>query len=130
MKGIGTFETVLSGAVILLAAGFFGFLLWQTGTGSLKSYALSARLAAADGIKPGADVRLAGVKVGSVTAMDLVKSGKRYAVDLTLAIREDIRIPNDSRLVVGGGTLSSTTLSIAPGRSKTLAQPGGSLRGS
>jgi phospholipid/cholesterol/gamma-HCH transport system substrate-binding protein len=130
MKGIGTFETVLSGAVILLAAGFFGFLLWQTGTGSLKSYALSARLAAADGIKPGADVRLAGVKVGSVTAMDLVKSGKRYAVDLTLAIREDIRIPNDSRLVVGGGTLSSTTLSIAPGRSKTLARPGGTLKGS
>lgn len=130
MKGIGIFETLLSAAVLVLAAGFLAFTLWQTGTGSLSSYALSARLKTADGIKAGADVKIAGVKVGSITAMNLVKNGKRYAVDLTLAIRDDIRIPEDSRLVIGGGTLSSTTLSIAPGRSKTLAQPGGSLRGS
>ena len=130
MKGIGIFETLLSAAVIVLAAGFLAFTLWQTGTGSLKSYELAARLVTADGIKPGADVKIGGVKVGSVTAMDLVRDGKRYAVDLKLAIREDIRVPNDSRLVIGGGTLSSTTLSIAPGRSKTLAVPGGSLKGS
>ncbi len=130
MKGIGTFETLLSGAVILLALGFFAYLNWQTGTGSLGSYELAARLVSADGIKPGADVRIAGVKVGSVTAMDLVKDKKRYAVDLRLAIREDIKVPEDSRLVIGGGTLSSTTLSIAPGRSKALAQPGGTLKGS
>jgi hypothetical protein len=50
-------------------------------------------------------------------------------VDLKLAIREDIRIPEDSRLVIGGGNLSSTTLNIAPGRSRVQAQPGGTLRG-
>jgi hypothetical protein len=32
--------------------------------------------------------------------------------------------------VVGGGMLSSATLSVAPGRSKTMAQPGGTLKGS
>ncbi|MBV9548710.1 MAG: MCE family protein [Alphaproteobacteria bacterium] len=130
MKGIGSFETLLSGAVILLAVGFFIFLNWQTGTGSLGSYELAARLNSADGIKPGADVRIAGVKVGSVATMDLVKTGKRYAVDLKLAIRDDIRVPEDSRLVIGGGTLSSTTLSIAPGRSHAMAPAGGTLRGS
>jgi phospholipid/cholesterol/gamma-HCH transport system substrate-binding protein len=130
MKGIGIFETLLSAVVILLAAGFLTFTLWQTGTGSLNSYELAARLKTADGIKPGADIKIGGVKVGSVTAMDLVRENKRYAVDLKLAIRDDIRIPEDSRLVIAGGTLSSTTLTIAPGRSKTLAQPGGFLKGS
>ena len=130
MKGIGTFETLLSAAVIVLAAGFFTFLLWQTGTGSFSSYELAARLRSADGIKPGADVKLAGVKIGSVESMTLVHDAKRYGVDLKLAIRQDIRLPDDSRLVVGGGMLSSTTLSVAPGRSTQMAQPGGTLRGS
>lgn len=130
MKGIGTFETLLSAAVIVLAAGFFTFLLWQTGTGSLSSYELAARLRSADGIKPGADVKLAGVKIGSVESLILVKDAKRYGVDLKLAIRQDIRLPEDSRLVIGGGMLSSAGLSVAPGRSKTMAKPGGTLKGS
>jgi phospholipid/cholesterol/gamma-HCH transport system substrate-binding protein len=130
MKGIGIFETLLSAAVILLAVGFLGFLSWQTGTGSLSSYPLAARLHTADGVKPGADVKLAGVKIGSVQTMALTRDGRRYAVDLTLAIRDGIRVPADSRLVIGGGLLSSTTLSIAPGRSKTMAAPGGALKGS
>ena len=130
MKGIGTFETMLSAAVVLLAVGFFAFLLWQTGTGSLSSYELAARLHSADGVKPGADVKLAGVKIGSVESMTLVKDAKRYGVDLKLAIRQDIQLPEDSRLVIGGGMLSSAGLSVAPGRSKTMARPGGTLRGS
>jgi phospholipid/cholesterol/gamma-HCH transport system substrate-binding protein len=130
MKGIGIFETLLSAAVILLAAGFLAFLTWRTGTGSLSSYDLSARLRSADGIKPGADVKLGGVKIGSVQALALVRDGKRYGVDLKLAIRDDIRVPADSRLVIGGGLLSSTTLSIAPGRSKVMAAAGSTLKGS
>jgi phospholipid/cholesterol/gamma-HCH transport system substrate-binding protein len=87
-------------------------------------------LRSADGIKPGADVKLAGVKIGSVESMTLVRDARRYGVDVKLAIRQDIRLPDDSRLVVGGGMLSSATLSVAPGRSKTMARPGGTLRGS
>jgi phospholipid/cholesterol/gamma-HCH transport system substrate-binding protein len=130
MKGIGFFETALSAAVILLAAGFLAFITWQTGTGRLESYALSARMASADGIKPGSDVMIAGVKVGEVQSMALARTGKHYAVDLRLAIRDDIKLPVDSRLVVGGGLLSNTALSIAPGRAKAMVPAGGTLKGS
>ena len=130
MKGIGVFETMLSAAVILLAAGFLAFLSWQTGTGSLGSYELAARLRSADGVKPGADVRIAGVKVGSVESMALVKDKKRYAVDVKLAIRTDIRVPEDSRLVISSGLLSNPTLSIATGKSRTMVPDGGTLKGS
>ncbi len=132
MKGIGTFETLLSAGVILLALGFFGFLAWQTGSGALGSYELATRLASAEGVKPGADVRIAGVKVGSVESLTLVKERKRYAVDVKLSIRSDIRVPQDSRLAIGGGGLLSTgaSLAIAPGRSKVMAPEGGTLKGS
>jgi phospholipid/cholesterol/gamma-HCH transport system substrate-binding protein len=130
MKGIGVFETMLSAAVILLAAGFLAFLSWQTGSGSLKSYELAARLRSADGVRPGADVRIAGVKVGSVESMALVQDRKHYAVDVKLAIRDDIKVPEDSRLVISSGLLSNPTLSIATGHSKVMVPDGGTLKGS
>ena len=126
MQRIGIFETLLSAAVIALAAGFLTFLLWRTGTGSLQSYEMHARVRSADGIKTGTDVRIGGVKVGTVQSLELDR--KSYAVDLKLAIREDIRIPEDSRIGVGSGILSSPALTINPGRSKTVVPPGGALK--
>ncbi len=125
MQRIGLFETLLSAAVIALGVGFLVFLLWQTGTGSLKSYAMSARIKSADGLKPGTDVRIGGVKVGTVESLTL--DHKSYAVELKLAIRDDIKVPVDSSLGVGSGMLSSAALTINPGRSKAVVQPGGML---
>ncbi len=125
MQRIGLFETLLSAAVIALGVGFLVFLLWQTGTGSLKSYAMIARIKSADGLKPGTDVRIGGVKVGTVESLTL--DHKSYAVELKLAIRDDIKVPVDSSLGVGSGMLSSAALTINPGRSKAVVQPGGML---
>jgi len=125
MHRIGIFESLLSAAVIALGAGFLVFLLWQTGTGSLRSYAMNARVKSADGIKAGTDVRIGGVKVGTVESLSLDR--KTYMVDLRLSIRDDIRVPVDSGLGVGGGMLSSAALSITPGRAKDTVPPGGTL---
>jgi phospholipid/cholesterol/gamma-HCH transport system substrate-binding protein len=126
MQRAGIFETLLSAAVIVLAVGFLAFLLWQTGTGSLSSYEMSARIKSADGIKPGTDVRIGGVKVGTVESLAL--NGRDYAVEVKLAIREDIKVPDDSGVAIGSGMLSSPALTINPGRSKTVVPPGGTLR--
>jgi phospholipid/cholesterol/gamma-HCH transport system substrate-binding protein len=126
MQRTNMFETLLSTLVILVATGFLAFTLWRTGTGSLKSYELSVRLPSADGLKRGTDVKIAGVKVGSIE--DLTLHTKPYEVDLKLLIRDDIRIPEDSRLSIGGGTLSSASLSITPGRSTATVPDGGTLK--
>ncbi len=125
MQRIGLFETLLSAVVIALGVGFLVFLLWQTGTGSLNSYEMAARLKNADGLKPGTDVRIGGVKVGTVESLRLDQ--QTYAVEARLAIREDIKVPVDSSLAVGSGMLSSAALTIMPGRAKTVVQPGGIL---
>ena len=125
MQRIGLFETLLSAAVIALGIGFLVFLLWQTGTGSLQSYEMGVRLKTADGIKPGTDVRIGGVKVGSVASLTLDR--KTYAVEARVTIRDDIKVPVDSTMGVGSGMLSSAALTINPGRSKDVVQPGGML---
>jgi phospholipid/cholesterol/gamma-HCH transport system substrate-binding protein len=125
MQRTGLFESLLSAAVIALGVGFLVFLLWQTGTGSLKSYAMAARVKTADGIKPGTDVRIGGVKVGTVESLKL--DTKTFRVDLALVIREDIKVPVDSSLSVGSGMLSSAALTITPGRAKDVVPPGGVL---
>jgi len=125
MQRIGIFETLLSAAVIALGVGFLVFLLWQTGTGSLSSYQIGARVKTADGIKAGTDVRIGGVKVGTVESLELDR--KTYMVNLRLSIREDIQVPVDSQIGVGSGMVSSAALSITPGRAKETVTPGGVL---
>lgn len=60
-------------AVLVVAAGF---LAWSTGGGALRSqwaggYELRAAFPNVDGIEVGTDVRVAGVKVGRVSAVEL-----------------------------------------------------------
>jgi len=52
-------EILLSAIVLAVGIGFLLFVSVSTGTGSLSSYDLTARLAHANGLDVGADVRLA-----------------------------------------------------------------------
>lgn len=119
------FETLLSAAIALFAIGFLALLRWQTGTGSLSSYEMNAILARADGLSVGTDVKIAGVKVGRIA--DLSLEPRKYGVRLRLDIKSDIPIPDDSRLSVTSGIMSSPYLTITPGRSGKKVAPGGTL---
>jgi phospholipid/cholesterol/gamma-HCH transport system substrate-binding protein len=86
----------------------------RTGSGSLSGYQINARLAKADGLAAGTDVRLAGVKIGSVT--DLSLDPKTYLVTVHMNIRDDIKLPTDSSiLVTQAGFLGGQYLSVTPG---------------
>lgn len=119
------FETFLSAAVILIAAGFVLFMRWQTGTGSLSSYRIEAVIPRADQLNVGTDVRIGGVVVGKVAGLALQKT---YRVKVELDIRTGIPIPVDSHLGVTGGLMSSPYLTIDPGQSKQTVAPGGALK--
>jgi phospholipid/cholesterol/gamma-HCH transport system substrate-binding protein len=95
-----------------------------TGTGSLSGYELNAKLAKVDGLGVGTDVRLAGIKIGSVT--DLTLDPKTYLATVHMSIRDDIKIPTDSSvLVTSAGLLGSQYLSITPGGDDKMMAPGG-----
>ena len=67
-----TTEVAVGGIVLVLAFGFAFFLFQSSGfTSSTGTYQIYASFRSAEGITVGTDVRLAGVKVGTVSALDL-----------------------------------------------------------
>ena len=120
---------VLTGAAVLTAAVGFGWYMSQsTGLTTDRSgaYELAASFRSAEGVLTGTDVRLAGVRIGSVTGLDL--NAETYRAEVTFSIDENIRIPDDSVVVVATeGLLGGTFVEIVPGGSFDYLAPGDSF---
>src|SRR5688572_26658143 len=75
-----------------------GLALYAGQTGGRQiagdSYPLTASFRSAEGIAVGTDVRLAGIKVGTVTALDLDPA--TYQAKATFTVRSSLQIPEDS----------------------------------
>ena len=124
MRSNNTVETLIGAVVVLVAVGFLAFAYSSTRAGSLSGYPLEARFTSADGINTGTDVRLHGIKIGSVSGVDL--DPKTYMAVVHMNIRGDVPIPDDSAIkVTSTGLLGNPYLSIQPGGSpKNLAANG------
>ncbi len=110
---------VLVGGVVLAAAIFFGVYGAQVAgiaerTG--ESYALTASFRSVEGVNVGTDVRLAGVKVGTVTNVAL--NPETYRADTTVTLRADTQVPDDSAIIISSeGLLGGNFVEIVPGGS-------------
>ena len=106
---------VLTGAVVLLvAAGFLAYAVANSGRTAVSGYPLYARFEHIDGLGVGADVRLAGVKVGSVTEERI--DPKSFLAVVGLSVRDDVKLPKDSAAVVTSESLlGGKYLSLQPG---------------
>lgn len=119
-------ETLIGALVVAVAAGFLFFAYTNTSSGGLSGYPLEARFTSADGINTGTDVRLHGIKVGTVSGVDL--DPKTYLAIVRLSIRNDVRIPDDSAIkVTSAALLGNSYLSIQPGGSPSDLKPGGQI---
>jgi phospholipid/cholesterol/gamma-HCH transport system substrate-binding protein len=117
-------ETVIGAVVVVAAAIFLIFAYLHTSSGGVSGYELNARMPKVDGLGVGTDVRLAGIKIGSVS--DLTLDPKTYLVTVHMNIRDDIKIPADSSLLVtSAGILGSSYLSITPGGDDKMLAAGG-----
>jgi phospholipid/cholesterol/gamma-HCH transport system substrate-binding protein len=107
-------ETLIGAVVVAVAVAFLCFAYFRTGSGSLSGYEINAKLAKVDGLAVGTDVRLAGIKIGTVT--DLTLDPRTYLVTVHMNIRNNIKLPEDSSvLVTQAGFLGGQYLSITPG---------------
>lgn len=118
------FETILSALVILVALAFLAFMLARTGTGHLGSYPLALRLPNATGLEIGKDVRVGGVKVGSVSRLSLDRD---YSAIVGVTVRDDLLLPADSTAAISVTPLGEVYLTIKPGRATRSVPPGGTL---
>ena len=98
------FETLVGLAVIAVAGFFLVFSLsQQSGAATGDSYMLAAKFGRADGVGPGTDVRVAGVKVGQVTSVDYDPKAVKAVVKMSL--RKDIVLPVDSTAQIQSDSL-------------------------
>lgn len=117
MSAQQTTEVVVGGAVLAVAVGFLIYAGQATGfSGNTSEYELSASFRTADGVSVGTDVRLAGVKVGRVTELEL--DPETFRANTTITVRDGIEVPDDSSLAISSeGLLGGNYVEIMPGGS-------------
>jgi phospholipid/cholesterol/gamma-HCH transport system substrate-binding protein len=119
-------ETIV-GALVLLVAGIFVFYAFSKSdrTGP-DGYEITARFGRIDGLKRGSDVTMSGVKVGTVTAIDLDR--KTYQAIVHLAVSSSVPIPADTNAkIVSESLLGGMVVVLDPGGDKTMIKSGGEI---
>ena len=121
------FETLIGAIVVAVAAFFFFYAYTTTNTTSMSGYTVHARLARVDGLNVGTDVRLSGVKIGTISSMTL--DPKTYLVDVTLNIRKGIPLPDDTSMAVtSAGIMGGSYVNLTPGGDDQMIPPGGWIK--
>ena len=124
-----TAAEVLAGAGVLAVAAAFAFYAAQ-GTGlttrDTGSYPLTASFRSVEGITVGSDVRLAGVKVGTITGLTL--NPETFMADATIAMKPEILLPEDSAILISSeGLLGGNFVEVIPGGALETLEPGAEI---
>lgn len=117
-------ESVIGLIVLAVAGAFLYYAYGVSGaTTGADSYRIGAVFGRVDGVTVGAEVRIAGVKVGAVSGNGL--NVETYEADIELMINGDVPIPEDSvAKVVADGLLGGVHIAIEPGASEIMLEPG------
>ncbi len=119
-----TAEALVGAGVLAVAAGFFIYVAEIVGDGAApNSDSYTASFTTAEGISIGTDVRMSGVKVGIVTALEL--NPQTFRADATLAVDDMLRLPEDTAVLISSeGLLGGSFIELLPGGSPVNLEPG------
>lgn len=119
----GAAETLTGAAVLAVALGFLGYAVAHSGRSSSAGYPVQARFDHIDGLNIGGDVRIAGVKVGTVT--DERIDPQTFNALVTMSVRDDIKLPKDTGAsITSESLLGGKYISLSPGGDETDLKPG------
>lgn len=105
--GRNAIETVL-GAVVLVVAGFFMVFAYSSADlRKVQGYTVAANFPMVDGLKEGGDVKINGVKVGSISSMTLITEPgpTQYLVNLQMTVLPSVQLPTDTVAMVASESL-------------------------
>lgn len=120
-------EVIAGAAVLGLAIAFVVYAGQVTGIGAApRGYDLTASFRSLEGVSVGTDVRLAGVKVGSVSAIRL--DPETYRAETVLTVNSAVQVPDDSAVVIASeGLLGGNFVELVPGGSPFFFAPGAEI---
>src|SRR6185437_4666124 len=126
MRG-NVIETVM-GAVVMVVAALFLLVAYNTSQmRSVPGYEVTANFEHIDGIRDGSDVRVSGIKVGSVLALTL--DPKTFLATVRMSVEPSVKLPEDTVAeIVSSGLLGDKYLSLVPGGADKDIAPGGRIK--
>ena len=125
-KSHNYFDFLVGTIVLLFAIGFFTYSFKSSKISSNVGYDIFAKFDNADGITIGSDIKIAGIKIGSITEQNLdEKTSKAY---LKMNISSAVKIPADSSAkIVSEGLLGAKYISISLGGDEEILKNGQEL---
>ena len=109
-------ETLVGAVIIAMALGFFTYAYKTAGLGGPASagYHVTAEFDNASGVSIGSDVRIAGIKIGTVTGQGL--NPKSFQARVEMVISPNISLADDtSAKIASEGLLGANFVSLEPG---------------
>jgi phospholipid/cholesterol/gamma-HCH transport system substrate-binding protein len=119
-------ETIVGAMVLVVAGAFVFYAFAKSDRSSADGYDLVARFGRIDGLKRGSDVTLSGVKVGTVTAIDLDR--KTYQAVVHLGVTSGLQLPDDTNAkIVSESLLGGMVVVLEPGADTKMLPAGGEI---
>lgn len=120
-----TVETLIGTAVVAIAAAFFIYAYQASDKASAAgSYRVSAEFDNAEGVSVGTDVRVAGVKIGSV--VDFTLNPENFLANVVMELDPAVKLTEDATAkVTAEGLLGSKFIALEQGGAETLLTAGG-----
>lgn len=118
-------ETLMGGLVLGVAIWFFAHAYSGRGGQSMNGgYNVTAAFNDVTGVGIGSDVRIGGVKIGTVDTITL--NPDTYQAEVSMHVRDSVKLPADSDAsIVGESLLGGKFVALTPGGSEDMLQDGG-----
>ena len=117
------FEVVVGTFVLGCAIYFFFFSFNKSGISTSTTYQLSAKFDNIDGVSSGSDIKISGVKIGTVSGETIDPT--TYQAVLKLDINQDIKLPKDSSAkILSSGLLGGKYIGLEIGAEDEMLKNG------
>ena len=119
-------ETVM-GAVVLLVAGVFVFFAYDMAqVKAVEGYEVTALFYKIGGLNEGSDVRISGIKVGTVIDHNL--DSESFDARVRMSITREVKLPVDTvASIASEGLLGGKYVRLEPGTDKSYIKDGGTI---
>ena len=115
-------ETLMGAVVLIVAAFFLTFAYSSTNVRTVHGYEVTAKFDRVDGLNPGSDVKISGIKVGTV--VDETLDPETFLAIVKLSLKSDVKLPTDTVAQVSSeGLLGGNFLALVPSPEKPWVAP-------
>jgi phospholipid/cholesterol/gamma-HCH transport system substrate-binding protein len=119
-------ETILGFCVLFFTVTFLFYASGRVDTKKINGYTLVANFSKIGGLEVGSDVRISGIKVGSVLATQL--KPEDFTADVYLSIDSNMHLPIDTEATIADvGIMGDKYVRLEPGKAQAVLKDKGRI---